>query len=253
VERGAILAKLKKPISKKILAKASFVIANSQWLKQLALSSDPRKEIEVIYNGADDALRFSVDPSKHDPQQFKIICVSKIEPIMGIRFLIQAFKLLSGRYAQLHLLVVGDGQERQSLEDLVRGLEIKEKVEFVGEVSHEKLGEYYKQVDLVVSPSSDDGINRETREMVAFGLPVVAFETPWIKELVQDNMDGLLAKMNEADDMAEKIERLVLDKQLLETLKKNSLLRSKELGWENIAKKYFVVYVKTKNLANIQN
>jgi glycosyltransferase involved in cell wall biosynthesis len=250
-ESQTILHKLQRPIAKKILSKASFVIANSLWLRELILSTNPDKEVDVIHNGVDRASFFQ-DGSKRNPEQFRIVCASEITPTTGVRFLIQAFKLLSGRYDQVRLLIVGDGNERKSLEDLAQGLDIKDKVEFVGKVSHEKMPEYYQQSDLLAWPSLKDGISKIILEAMSSGLPVVATQNVWTKEIIENNISGLLVQKSNADDLAEKIEKLITDQGFREKMVSSTLVRAQKLSLETVAAHYMDVYIKTENLQNIR-
>ncbi|MDD5397108.1 MAG: glycosyltransferase family 4 protein [Candidatus Moranbacteria bacterium] len=252
MDREIILSKFKKPISQKIFAKASFLIANSLWLREWTLLSGLKKEIELIYNGFD-AQSIFPDQSKRDSEKFVVICDTKIEPIMGLRFMIQALKLLAGRYDQIRLLIVGDGNEKQSLEDLARALGIKDKVRFMGEVPAEKIAGCYQQADLFVSTSLEDGINMKIAKACAAGLPIVAMDTVWTREILRDGFNCLLAKNNEADDLADKIERFVLDKELRDVFSKNNLSQVEQFSWRNAAKKYFNIYTKTKNIKTLQD
>jgi len=243
--------KLQRPIAKKILSKSSFVVANSQWLREIIVSTNPAKEVDVIHNGVDQSFFFP-DFSRRNPEQFKIVCAGDVSPITGVRFLIQAFKLLSGRYDHVRLLVVGDGNERKSLEDLVQGLELKDKVEFVGQVASEKMPEYYQQSDVLAWSSLKDGVSKTILEAMSCGLPVVAVENIWTTEIIENNISGLIAEKSNADDLAEKIEKLITDQEFREKIVANTLARAQKLSLEAVAGHYMDLYVKTANLQNIR-
>lgn len=235
------------PTILKIWSKAAFVIANSQGLKELALKAEPKKEIGVIYNGVD-IEEFFQDASKRQADQFTIICVSRVTPRKGVRFLIQAFKILSGRYENVRLLIVGDGNEKKSLEDLVQGLDIKDKVEFAGAVAHENVLGYYQRANVFVLPSLNEGMSNVMLEALACGLPVVATNTGGTKELLTDNVNGLVVKMKDADDLAEKIEKLILNPELEKEMSLESRKLAESLGWGKVAGEYAEVYRKTANV-----
>jgi len=246
-ERFTFLYKFITPIIKKIWKNAYFVIANSQGLCELALKSAPQKEIGVIYNGID-IVEFFPDLSKKNKDLFTIICVSRVTPRKGIRFLIQSFKILSRRYDYLRLVIVGDGNERASLEDLVQSLEIKEKVVFTGPISHDKVWEYYQKASIFVLPSLNEGMSNTMLEALACGLPLLATDTGGTRELVTDNKNGFIIKMKDSNDLAEKIEKFLLDKSLEEKMGKESRLLAEKLSWESVAKEYINLYKKTANL-----
>lgn len=246
-----LLEKLKKSSSKKIFNKASFVLTDSMWLKNVVLSSDPKKEIEVVHAGVNGEI-FVPKKESAEKNVFNILCVSELVPIKGVRFLIQAFKLLSGRYPQIRLTLVGDGVERQSLEDLVRALEVKEMVNFVGKVEHQKVVSFFHQATVCVMPSLEEGISKILTESFAAGTPVVAMENAMTRELLQDGVNGFVVKKSDADDLAEKIEKLILDKDLILKLSKNSQAFGETVVWKNVSRKYLNLFEKISNVSRIQ-
>ena len=246
-ERFTFLYKFITPIIKKIWKNAYFVIANSQGLCELALKSAPQKEIGVIYNGID-INEFFPDLSKKNKDLFTIICVSRVTPRKGIRFLIQAFDILLKRYDYLRLVIVGDGNERVSLEDLVQGLGIKDKVVFTGPIAHDNVWEYYQKASIFVLPSLNEGMSNTMLEALACGLPLLATDTGGTRELVTDNKNGFIIKMKDFNDLAEKIEKFLLDKNLEERMGKESRLLAEKLSWETVAREYTDLYKKTTNL-----
>jgi glycosyltransferase involved in cell wall biosynthesis len=250
-ERFTALYKLITPTIKKIWNSAYFVIANSQGLADLALQAKPQKEIGVIYNGID-VQEFFPDPAKRNPDQFTILCVSRVTPRKGIRFLVQAFNILSARYENARLVVVGDGNEKSSLEQLVQGLGIKDKIIFAGPVSHDRVLEYYQKANVFVLPSLNEGMSNTMLEALACGLPIVATETGGTKELLTDNKNGLIIKMKDPDDLAEKIEKLILGHDLEKSMGEESRKLAEQLSWEVVAKGYIDLYEKTANLRKIR-
>lgn len=236
----------------KILQKSSFITACNQNLKNLILTSGFKKEIEVVYDGVDSEI-FLPDYSKRNSELFTLLCVSRLTPEHGVRVLIQAFKILSGRYAQLRLNIVGDGNERQSLEDLTQGLDISDKISFASQLTPEELVEQYQKADAFVLPTFLDEINKVLLEALACGLPVIATEIFSNKEILSENVNALIAKVKDPDDLAEKIERLILDQNFCRMLEKNARQRAIQFDWKMIASDYFDLYVKTKNIENIRN
>jgi glycosyltransferase involved in cell wall biosynthesis len=239
------------PTILKIWKDSSFVIANSQGLKELALRSEPKKEIGVIYNGVD-IEEFFPSTKNRNPDQFTIICVSRVTPRKGIRFLIQAFKILSGRYDQTRLIIVGDGNEKKSLEDLVQSLDLKDKVEFAGAIGHDKVWEFYQRANIFVLPSLNEGMSNVMLEALACGLPIVATDTGGTKELLTDNLNGLVVKMKDSNDLAEKIEKLILNPELEKSMSLESRLLAEKLSWGKVAGEYVELYKQTANLKKMK-
>ncbi len=246
-ERFTALYKMITPLILRIWEKADFVIANSQGLRALALTSGPKKEIGVIYNGID-TEEFFPAPEKKNPEHFTIICVSRVTPRKGVRFLVQATKILTSRYHNVRLLVVGDGNERTSLEQLARGIEIQDKVDFVGAISHEDVAPYYHKANVFVLPSLNEGMSNTILEALASGLPIVATDTGGTKELVNDGVNGLIVKMRNPDDIAAKIEKIILDHDLELSMNLASRALAEKLSWSNVANAYTKTYTEISNL-----
>jgi len=250
-ERFGFLYKFITPIIKFIWKRACFVIANSDGLRQLALQSSPEKEIGVIYNGID-IEEFFPDHSKTDPNHFNIICVSRVTPRKGIRFLVQAFKILEARYDHIRMIIAGDGNEKKSLEQLVRGLGLEDKVVFLGVVPHEKLIDYYQKANVFVLPSLNEGMSNTMLEALACGLPMVATDTGGTKELITNRKNGLIVEMQNPDDLAEKIEQIILDRELEKQMGIESRILAEQLSWGKVASQYVDIYEKTINLRKIR-
>lgn len=251
-ERFSLLYKFITPIIKKIWKNAYFVIANSQGLRELALKSTPGKEIGVIRNGIN-VEDFLPDYEKRDLSHFTIVCISRITPRKGIRFLIQAFRLLSVRYSNARMLIVGDGNEKTSLEQLTMSLGLEDRIIFTGAVPHENVLRYYQKADAFVLPSLNEGMSNTMLEALACGLPLVATDTGGTKEILIENRNGFIVKMRNPDDLAEKLEKLIADPSLADKMGRESLRLAKELSWESVAKGYADLYQKTINLKKIRN
>jgi len=251
-ERFVGLYKWITPTILRIWSGASFVIANSQGLKELAVKSETQKEIGVVYNGID-LEDFFADESKRNQEQFTIICVSRVTPRKGIRYLIQALKILAEKYPQARLLIVGDGNEKKILEDLTIDLGLSDKVEFAGAIAHENVLAYYQRANVFVLPSLNEGMSNVMLEALACSLPVVATNTGGTKELLTDNVNGLIVKMKDAEDLAEKIEKLILNPQLEKSMSQESRKLAESLSWGKVAEEYVELYKKTINLRKINS
>lgn len=250
-ERFTFIYSLLTPLIKRIWKDAQFVISNSEGLKALALRSKPEKEIGVIYNGID-VQEFHPQPELHDANEFRLICGTRVTPRKGIRFLIQAMDVLAVKYPQIRLVVVGEGDEKQSLENLVRGIGLSDKVNFLGFVPREKAAEYYGRGDVYVSPSLNEGMANFMLECMALGMPIVATDVGGTRELLTEGENGLIIKVGDYADIAEKIEYLLQNPDLKEKMGKASRERAEKMSWENVAKQYHEAYVETRNLRKMR-
>lgn len=239
-ERFTLLYRIITPLIKKIWKESAGVIANSQGLKDLARKTSPSQKIEIIPNGID--MR-QFKPSLFDfaPEARKIwniLCVTRITPRKGVKYLIEAFNILSKKYANLNLQIVGEGDEKNNLEKLVKKLGIEKQVHFVGLVPHEKLPAYYQSAGAYVLPSLNEGMSNSMLEALAAGLPLLATDTGGTQELVEDGINGFIIKMKNAEDIAEKLEILIKDENLRKKMGEESRKKAEGMRWENVAESY---------------
>lgn len=149
-------------------------------------------------------------------KKFVVLCPASFIERKGHRYLIEALKFLP---AQVELWLAGEGELRAEIEKQVAQLGLKDRVRFLGFLSHEKLLALYRegQVDLVVLPSVDlgdglgEGIPVSLIEAMSYGLPVVSTRTGGIPELLRDGA-GILVPDKDPQALAEAIGTLYRDR-----------------------------------------
>ena len=242
-ERFSSIYNILKPVIKIIWKKADFVVSNSEGLKELACKTNPGQKIEVIYNGIDtDQFRPKENQDKTDT--FRILCVSRLTARKGIRYLIKAFSLLKDKYSNIKLEIVGEGDEKNNLENLAKELKLESKVYFSGLINHEKLPEIYQGSQVFVLPSLNEGMSNTMLEALASGLPVIATDTGGTKELISDGENGFIVEMKSSQDIAEKLERLIKDEELRKKMSWVSRKIAEKLNWKKVADAYYDLYKK---------
>ncbi len=129
--------------------------------------------------------------------------------------LIRALKILREKYGiERNLVLVGDGPERKKLEDFCKDLCIEDSVWFLG--SQSDVQNYYAACSIFVHASvAGEGLPTVLLEAMDLGIPVVCTDSKvGPKEILGNNEYGLLAKVQDPNDMAEKINLLVNDPDL---------------------------------------
>jgi 1,2-diacylglycerol 3-alpha-glucosyltransferase len=105
----------------------------------------------------------------------------------------------------VHLEIVGGGEVRSSLEDLVRRLRMTDRVKFLGLASDEELRRAYIQADLFCMPGTAELQSLVTLEAMSASTPVVLADAMALPHLVRDGENGYLFTPNDSDDLAKKI------------------------------------------------
>jgi len=209
------------------------VVANSEGLKELASRTYLEKEILVVPNGVDTDLFCPTSNQKKDGQ--KILSCGRMRRQKGFSYLIEALADLPSKTT---LELVGDGPLRKELGALTKRLGLQERVTFTGWLSQEKLIKRYRQADIFVLPSVDEGMPNVLLEAMACGLPVVATNVAGSCELVRPGVNGLLVQPRDKRGLREAIEKVLGDKS---RMGKESQARAARYSWSKVAQRYLKI------------
>lgn len=162
----------------------------------------------------------------------------------GLEYLLNSFANIKDH--DNILLIVGDGNLKLYYIDISKKLEIAERVVFAGMITHEFLPYYYAASDLVVLPSAiTENFPLIIIEAMASGKPVICSDLPGVRTIVDDGINGSLAKARNVNDLQSKIEYLLESKIVRDTLGKNGRLKAEnKYSWEKIASQLEKVYKK---------
>ncbi|MFX0202267.1 MAG: glycosyltransferase [Candidatus Hodarchaeota archaeon] len=125
------------------------------------------ENIEVIYNRVD-LNKFKPPKKRESNTPLKVLCVGRLIEGKNQETLIRAIKGLD-----LHLTLIGDGEMRLFLKDLVKKLGLEGQVEFVSSVPNTEIYQYYQRADIFALPIKYGGIAIPVIEAIASGLPIV--------------------------------------------------------------------------------
>lgn len=184
------------------------LIANSQATLDAMRGGFPdlidRLRPRVIYNGVDPA-GFVPPPTR--PPTGRIVVVGRLEWEKGVDLAVQAFALLRPHVPRAKLRIVGDGGEREALQDLAERLGVREAVEFTGPTR--RVPEMLRDADLLVLPSRWEGFGFVLVEAMLMELPTVSFDLPAAQEIVVDGVTGLLAPQGDIEALSAAITALL--------------------------------------------
>lgn len=158
----------------------------------------------------------------------KLLCVSRVDPRKGLRYLPAALADLVGRGHDVRLTVVGPivgrlGADEQArvLRDATR-LGVGERISFVGSRTLPRVLEMAKEHDLFVLPTlPGEGVPRVLIEAMASGLPIVASDVAGVPTVISHEVNGLLAPPASSAALADAVDRLIRDDALRARLIRN--------------------------------
>ena len=182
------------------LPERDFTIANSHVIASAC--GDPNAV--VIYPGVDVA-EYRAPAAK---QNMILGTACRLQPVKGVRTLIEAIAILAKDHPAIRLEIAGDGRLRADLEEHAARLKLSGSVSFLG--WRKDIASLMHSWSIFIQPSLDEGFGVAALEAMASGLPVVASDVGGLRELVQDGRTGFLVPAGAPAAFAAKI-RLLLD------------------------------------------
>ena len=217
------------------IAAADFIFCVSHYTaSQLMRLSAPEhwSKITVAALGVD-VDRFMPANGIREGDQLNILTVARLNAAKGLHVLLHAFARLARMTSlpPLRLTLVGDGEEKASLEALARDLRIAEHVDFAGAKNQDEVLAYYRQADVFCLPSFAEGVPVVLMEAMAMEIPCIASRITGIPELIDDGVDGLLVTAADVDSLVDGLQRLLASPDLRQRL--GSAAREKVLARYN--------------------
>lgn len=152
------------------------------------------------------------------PDQSRVlVSMGRLGPEKGFDLLIEGFAKVSAQHPDLHLVILGEGAERKSLEQLRASLGMDGRIHLPGRVSNPM--HYLRQCELYVMSSRYEGFPMALCEAMASGLPVISFDCPTGPgEIIRNDVDGILVPPGDLQGLASAIHRLLSDESLRRAL-----------------------------------
>ena len=173
------------------------------------------------------------------PDCHVVLSVGRLSREKDHATLLEAMSLLPERLAA-HLLIVGEGPERQRIEKKIASLGITENVSLIGQQTSAE--PYYGIADIAVLSSRSEGSPNALLEAMAAGVPVVATDVGGVPEIAVHGDTALLVQPGDPGELAESMGRLIREPQLASGL----AVRAKQVVRERYAPEQ-----RTKRLAEI--
>ena len=206
------------------LPSAYSVFANS-YLKNLALEFNTTTPDTIVIPCGVNVNRFPYNKTKSQKPN-RLLYVGQIHPDKGIEDALKALFLLNRRYREnpLSLTIAGDEISAPyyvaHLRDLADKLGIIKELEFVGFIPQQEMPDLYHSHDIFVSPShAEESSTRALLEAMSSGMAIVSTSTASKSEILEDGANALLYPKDNPDACAEKIQRLIEETTLMESIR----------------------------------
>lgn len=195
----------------------------------LNLYPENKNKIEVIYNPIDKKNILEKSNEKIDfnfeNNKINVITVGRLNQQKGYDILLQSHNRLIKKGLDYNLIILGEGGEKSSLEKYIRENVLENNTQLLG--FKENPYPYLKQADIFVSSSRYEGYPLVLCEAVCLGKPIIATNCTGPKEILENGKYGLMAEVENIEDLTEKMKELILDEKLRKKYSELSKERAK--------------------------
>lgn len=190
----------------------------------------PANRVEVVYNGVDLEALAKPSPGAREKirqelelksDQFVLTQVARLHQLKDHQTALRAIAGAVRAVPHLHLLIVGDGEERAAIEQGVKDLELQKYVTLTG--TRTDIADVLAAADCFLLTSISEGIPLTIIEAMAAGIPVISTGVGGVPEMINHGETGFLTNAGDADGLAVAITKLCQEPELCEQVARNAI------------------------------
>ncbi len=157
-----------------------------------------------------------------DNDHIVLLSLSRLERWKRVDRAISALPQIIREEKDVRLIIVGDGEERESLEELAKTLGVDSHVQFKGKVPHDRVVDYINAADIFISVYDFSNVGNPLLEAMSCGRCIVTLNSGTTGELIKDGETGMLLDAEQLDRLPEIIVKLIRDPNLRRVLGENA-------------------------------
>lgn len=209
------------------IKRADFIACISNFHRELYLKHGARPEqLHIVYCGIDiDQFSPPNEADKPRDGRVRIRSSGRLVEKKGFIYLIEACRILADRGLDFECTIAGNGPLEEALRESIRALKLGDRVTMTGEALKQEdipafahSGTVYCLPCVWASDNDADGLPQMLMESMASGLPAISTRLVGIPDLIVDGETGLLVEPNNAEQVADAIQRIAGDPALAERL-----------------------------------
>ncbi len=199
-----------------LFAQGDFFLANCDFFRRRAIKLGCDEQKIVVHPSGIDCNRFPFKtryPQTHDT--IRITTIGRLVEKKGIEYSIRAVAKVAKSNQNIEYNIIGDGELKEDLQQLIQRLNISDKVKLIGWKNQPEIIEILDNSHILLAPSvtsrkgDQDAAINTLKEAMAMGLPVIATLHGGIPELVKNGISGFLVPERDASAIAEKLNYLI--------------------------------------------
>jgi glycosyltransferase involved in cell wall biosynthesis len=233
--------KILTPVFRAIWKKASALVACSDGLKDRALLFMPSVSIDVIPNGVE-LDRFFPAGTEENSEVIRLLTVGRLSVTKRIEMLIDVIEILHRTACKISLTIVGGGNMEQQLRKIVAERDLRDVIKITGRMDSKKMPELYRQNDIFVSASMQEGMSNAMLEAMASGLPIVTTRCEGLSELIDGN--GIIVEQENIEYIVKAVKKLIDNPNLRKQMSVAARKQAEKFDWANVAQSYIEQYRK---------
>ncbi|MGM0500940.1 MAG: glycosyltransferase [Bacillota bacterium] len=241
-------------IIKKAANRSDAVFAPTETAKEYLHNIGVSKHIKVLATGVDfDNYNVGEEQVKRLEKEYRedkeliLLSVSRLSKEKNLYFLVEALKYIrDNSNIKFKCLIVGDGSEKDNLENYLAEHDLTEYIQLVGTVDYQEISKYYKMADLFVFASKSETQGMVLLEAMAGRTPVVAVRSSGIEDVIENGYNGYKVPENK-EKWSEKVIKLMSNKELLNEMSNNAYQYAADNSIKEMAKEAVEVYNKVIN------
>jgi glycosyltransferase involved in cell wall biosynthesis len=253
---GFLLEPYKRIFLRRVLRDSSAVVVPTDDYREIISQKygiDPHK-ISVIGHGTNHRVAEqtkSLAASAGDDRA-KLLFVGRLAGQKNIPLLLESIATYVEKYgSDIELAIVGDGEDRRAVQSQVKRLGLSDVVSMYGPAYGEELEVIYERSDLFILTSTRESFGLVLIEAMSKGLPIVCVNIPAIRNVVDNDLNGLLVESNPVA-LADAIRTLLVDEGLYSKFSKNNLIKSRSSSWKMISREFGALYQLIQNKALVR-
>ena len=217
-----------------LFSRATYIVTPSQFLKNFFVNHG--FDVQYVPNTIKlDLFTFK----KQRPNKHRILWVRAFTKNYNPDVAVRTFNEVLRMYPDATMTMVGpDKGNLREIVDLIRDLNLEDKIHLTGRVENSKLPEYYQNHDVYLNTTSYESFGVALLEAAACGLPIVSTSVGEIPLIWSHGKDILLSKDIVASELAEQISVLFEQIELYNTIQLNALKKSRTFSCNSVSGKW---------------